>query len=102
MGEYITTKSGRRILLNTPEEDARITAAALADPDAQPWTEEQLEAVRPLMRVGRPLGSGKKVHINVRFDREIVDAFKTTGAGWQTRMNDVLRQYVQEHKLGHG
>lgn len=100
MGEFIITKSGRRIQLNSPEEDARITAAAEADPDSLPWSEGQLETARPLMRIGRPLGSGKKVHINIRFDRDVVEAFKTTGTGWQTRMNEVLRQYVQEHKLG--
>jgi len=33
--------------LLSDEEDRRVTAAALADPDAQPWTDEQLAGVRP-------------------------------------------------------
>jgi uncharacterized protein (DUF4415 family) len=91
-------KAKRKIIYPTPEEDATITAAALSDPDALPMTDEQLVQLRPLR--GRPRGSGKKVHMSMRFDTDVVEAFKTTGEGWQTRMNDVLRQYVESHGLG--
>ena len=30
-----------------------------------------------------------------RFDAEIVDACKATGEGWQTRMNDALKEWLQ-------
>lgn len=90
-------KAKRKIIYPTPEEDAAITAAALSDPDALPMTDEQLAQLRPLR--GRPRGSSK-VHMSMRFDVEVIEAFKTTGAGWQTRMNDVLRQYVRTHRLG--
>ena len=90
-------KAKRKIIYPTPEEDAAITAAALSDPDALPMTDEQLAQLRPPR--GRPRGSSK-VHMSMRFDAEVIEAFKTTGAGWQTRMNDVLRQYVRTHRLG--
>lgn len=91
-------KAKRKIIYPTPEEDAAITAAALSDPDALPMTDEQLAQLRPLR--GRPRGSSNKVHMSMRFDAEVIEAFKTTGAGWQTRINDVLRQYVKSQRLG--
>ena len=42
MQEFLTLRNGRKIRLNTSQEDAEITHAALADPDAQPLTDEQL------------------------------------------------------------
>ena len=37
---------------------------------------------------------GPKERLTVRFDRDIVDWFKAQGRGYQTRMNAVLRAYV--------
>jgi hypothetical protein len=54
----IKTKSGRKILPNTPEEDAQITAAAMTDPDNLPLTDTELNQFKPAR--GRPLGGGKK------------------------------------------
>ncbi|TMA61013.1 MAG: BrnA antitoxin family protein [Deltaproteobacteria bacterium] len=36
-----------------------------------------------------------KTHLSVRFDKDIVDWFKRQGPGYQTRMNAVLRAYMQ-------
>ena len=41
------TKSGRRIRLNTPEEDANITAAAEVDPDVYPYSDAELAGLDP-------------------------------------------------------
>lgn len=38
-----------------------------------------------------------KVAVTVRYSPEVVDYFKATGEGWQTRMNDALREYVKQH-----
>jgi uncharacterized protein (DUF4415 family) len=97
MQNTIKTKDGRTIILPTPEEDAAITEAALSDPDAQPMTDEQLLNLKPLRLRGRPVGSGSKVQLTVRFDTDIVDHFKRSGEGWQTRMNDALREWVATH-----
>ena len=42
-------------LIPTPEEDAAITAAAMSDPDATPYTDTEWEAVKPTLKRGRPL-----------------------------------------------
>lgn len=42
-------------------------------------------------RPGRPAGSNK-VPVTIRLDRDIVDRFKATGAGWQSRINEALKR----------
>ncbi|MGK5027740.1 BrnA antitoxin family protein [Janthinobacterium sp. RB2R34] len=49
-------------------------------------------------RRGRPAGSGGKVSTTIRFDAEILDAFKATGEGWQTRMNDALKEWLRDRQ----
>lgn len=39
-----------------------------------------------------PLVKAAKVRITTRVDSDVLEAFKATGAGWQTMINDVLRQ----------
>ncbi|HWW73012.1 MAG TPA: BrnA antitoxin family protein [Duganella sp.] len=46
-------------------------------------------------RRGRPPGSGTKVSTTIRFDAEVLAAFKATGNGWQTRMNEVLKEWLK-------
>ena len=39
-----------------------------------------------------------KVAVTVRYSAEVVEYFKSTGEGWQTRMNEALQQYVKRHR----
>jgi uncharacterized protein (DUF4415 family) len=89
------TKSGRRIRLNTPEEDANITAAAEADPDVLPYSDTEMAALEP--RMGRPKSINRKRSTTIRFDEDILEAFKATGPGWQTRMNAALKEWLASH-----
>lgn len=41
-----------------------------------------------------------KVHTGLRIDADVLDWFKQQGRGWQTRMNAVLRTYVEAQKHG--
>lgn len=43
---------------------------------------------------GRPKLPVTKVSTSIRLDADVLDAFKATGQGWQTRMNAALRQYI--------
>jgi uncharacterized protein (DUF4415 family) len=79
-------------------EDQVITAAAKSDPDAQPLTPTQLKAMLPLKALrGRPKAEKTKQLVSVRYSREVVEYFKSTGDGWQSRMDDVLLKYVARH-----
>jgi uncharacterized protein (DUF4415 family) len=51
-------------------------------------------------RAGRPAGSGNKEQVAIRFDKDVLEAFRATGRGWQTRMNDALKAWLKEHAPG--
>ena len=86
-------------------EEARIQRMIASDPDAPEATDEQLAQARPFAEAfpaladamrknmgGRPKAKNPKVAVSIRLDRDVVDRFKATGPGWQTRMNDALRE----------
>ncbi len=86
------------VRLPTIEEDKAITAAAMSDPDAQPLTPKQLKAMVPMKALrGRPKSENKKLLVSVRYSPEVVAYFKSTGEGWQSLMDSVLRKYVARH-----
>ncbi len=97
MQRTIKTRSGRVLVLPTPEEDAAITAAAMSDPDAMPLSDSEWEAAKHVATRGRPLGSGSKVQVTLRLDIDVVEKLKADGAGWQTRANAVLRRSVMRN-----
>ena len=92
------SKTSKRSAITMPsiEEDKAITAAAKADPDAQPLTPSQLKSMVPIRALrGRPKSENKKLLVSVRYSPEVVTYFKSTGEGWQSRMDGVLREYVE-------
>ena len=73
------------------------------DPDDAPELEDeffqqadQYDGERRIKR-GRPSGTGMKTSTTVRFDTDIVDAFRASGPGWQTKMNQALREWLDSH-----
>jgi len=70
--------------------DKDVEEAARNDPDAVPldidWSEAEL--VIP----------AKKQAISIRVDEDVLDFFKQEGAGYQRRMNAVLRSYMQQKR----
>jgi uncharacterized protein (DUF4415 family) len=86
------------IVMPSVAEDKIITAAAKRDPDAQPLTPTQLKAMVPLKALrGRPKSEKTKQLVSIRYSREVIEYFKSTGDGWQSRMDDVLSNYVAQH-----
>ena len=41
--------------------------------------------------------SQTKEHVNIRLDADIVQSFRASGAGWQTRLNNALRDWLRSH-----
>jgi len=76
------------------------------DEENPEWTAERLARARPAREVlppalfaaltkGKPEGSEAEpptVPVTLRLDREVVEAFRATGAGWETRIAAVLRR----------
>ncbi|OZI31718.1 hypothetical protein CAL29_27995 [Bordetella genomosp. 10] len=82
-------------IIPTPEEDAEIQRGIDADPDTYELGEAEFKRLK---RVGRPRAERPKVQLTVRYDQDVVDAFKAEGPGWQSRMNDALRDWLKEHR----
>lgn len=75
------------------------TARDLSDdaPDLS-TAEWQAKFLVARVRRGRPPAEQRKVSTTIRLDPEVVDAFKATGPGWQTRINETLRRAVRRQK----
>jgi uncharacterized protein (DUF4415 family) len=71
-------------------EDARIARGMAADPDAAPDLSAPVAGI--VRRMGRPPKADRKVSITLRLDREVIERFKSTGRGWQTRINAALKK----------
>ncbi|MEW6113329.1 MAG: BrnA antitoxin family protein [Thermodesulfobacteriota bacterium] len=88
----------------------------LIDKENPEWTEEDFRRARPAAEVlpeivglegaaqmlrprGRPKAAMTKTHVNIRLDADVLKAFKTTGPGWQTRINEALREWLKKGKL---
>ncbi len=53
------------------------------------WSQATLKRGR-----GRPSLAQKRPTLNMRIDADLLEAFKATGPGWQTRIHDILRQFM--------
>lgn len=89
-------KKQPRLIRNTPEEEAAIKRGIAADPDTFEPTDEQFAQMK--RRGGRPKLTHPKVAVTVRYDAEIIERFRESGEGWQTRMNDALRDWLKTHR----
>ena len=73
------------------------------DPDDAPEiTDEWIESAElregdKVIRRGRPPVDMPKKAVTIRYDAEVVETFKATGKGWQTRMNAALKDWLKDH-----
>lgn len=51
---------------------------------------------------GRPKALETKERITIRLSADVLEAFRETGTGWQTRIDAVLKDWVMAHKRGGG
>lgn len=83
-----------------------------AEGEVRELTLEDMKRFKPIQEAGLPaslltkLGvrgpqkAPTKVRISLRLSREVVEYFRATGDGWQTRMDSELLAMVQKHKAG--
>jgi uncharacterized protein (DUF4415 family) len=72
--------------------DEEIEAAALADPDAPP-----LDVDSPDVWEEAVIVIPSKKLVCLRIDRDVLDWFRQQGKGYQTRVNAILRAYMEAH-----
>lgn len=81
-----------------------------SDVDSPPLSEDMLARMRPAREVvpgivaaakrrGRPPLEHPKQAVKLRLDADILSAFRKSGSGWQTRINDTLRAAVTKGKV---
>lgn len=84
----------------------------LIDDENPEWTEEDFARARPASEVlpellgaeaaaellkpkrGRPPKAVRKHAINIRLSAEVLEYFRATGPGWQTRVDEVLKSHA--------
>ena len=52
---------------------------------------------RAAVRRGRPPLARPKVSTTIRLSQDVIDHFKAAGRGWQTRIDDALRDWIRTH-----
>lgn len=70
---------------------------AASEYDELPQLTDDMLARAKVNRGGRPKSAATKVLLSVRYSPEVVEYFRSTGEGWQARMDGVLREYVAQH-----
>ena len=75
-------------------DDGAIAKAVASDPDAAPLEDEGLR----LIRRGRPRKTITKKRITIRLSPDVVDTFRATGKGWQTRVDEALKDWLEHHR----
>lgn len=89
--------------------------ATRSDADNPEWTQEDMAKARPAADVlpgligakatdellrrgrGRPSKEDRKVNQTIRLDPDVLEAFRNEGKGWQSLINQVLRQNMPKH-----
>ena len=112
---FLKTKSGLRVELPTEQEETEINAGIAADPDTFELTEDDFKRLRPASEVlpelfgaelaaemlkpkgGRPKSESPKIFTGIRLDADVLEAFRATGKGWQTPINEALKEWLREH-----
>ena len=82
------------------------------DGEVRELSKEELKQFKPLSEVNPellakikkgigqrgPQKSPTKIPISIRVSPEVAEYFRSAGKGWQGRMDNVLKDYVADHK----
>lgn len=100
-------RTGRMVLLPTPEEDAAIDKGIAEDPDTHELDDAWFARARPVWdfpelvkslqkegKLGRPPlpPEARKHRVTMHLDPDVLARLKADGKGWQTRANAALRK----------
>ena len=91
-----------------------VDTASRPDDENPEWTVEDMRQARPALDVigealgfevvenlrrgrGRPTKSDRKVNQTLRLDPDVLEAYRRQGSGWQTRINEILREHMPQY-----
>jgi uncharacterized protein (DUF4415 family) len=105
----------RKVRQPTRAEDVEINRGIASDPENPEWTDIDFARARPakdvlparlyqaaVKRYRGQRGAQKKPvkqSVTVRLDPDVLAGYRATGPGWQSRINDVLRQSLSDNRL---
>jgi uncharacterized protein (DUF4415 family) len=94
----------------------KVDPASRPDDDNPEWTRQEIRDARPALdavaevfgtkaadtirRRGRPAKPDRKVNQTLRLDPDVLAAYRHLGSGWQTRINEVLREHMPKQAAG--
>ena len=90
----VKSKSGRIFDLPTTEEETAINRGISVDADTYELAEKDFAQLR---QVGRPRAVVTKERITIRLSRDVVEQFRSSGDGWQTRVDAALKDWLKDH-----
>lgn len=101
----MVTKMKRQSTSQPLFDPAKVAAALAAAPESTSTTEDwsgavksrSLPELREKLRRRGPQKAPVKVPTTIRFDPDVLAALKSSGRGWQTRVNDAMREWIKTH-----
>ena len=92
-------------------EETAINVGIARDPDAAELDSEWFASARPAIEVVPHIversrrGRGRqrapiKERISIRLDADVLERYRASGRGWQSRINEVLRQSLLKNEVG--
>ena len=90
--DALTDEDIRRAIAEDPDAAPELDEAMMAQ--ARPAEEMFPELVAAYRARRGPQKSPTKVPVSIRLDPEVVEYFRATGEGWQSRINEVLVEYI--------
>ena len=71
----------------------------LYDPNDPAQVTAFFSSAKVIRKPGRPKAEKTKVPVAIRLSPDVVDYFKSTGAGWQSRIDAALHEWMSSHPL---
>ena len=87
--------TSRKPLIDTDGEVRELTAKDMAK--FKPAAELLPLSLKKKLAVRGPQKTPTKERITIRLSREVVDQFRESGEGWQTRVDAALREWLKHH-----
>jgi len=86
LSEQAYTVADVQAVSDTPE----ITAEQFAQ--AKPFNDVFPVLAEKMRRARGPQKAPTKIAVQLRLDRDVVERFRASGKGWQSRINEILKQ----------
>ena len=78
-------------------EDGEVGDLSEVDPELFKSLDNMPAPLQAKLR-GRPKAKFTKERITIRLSPEVLQSFRATGAGWQTRIDAALKDWLKSHR----